>query len=49
MDYSNSLIRLIYSSKHASDFQLHEALIIENIANKKNPLIGVTGMLFCNS
>ena len=22
---------------------------VENIANKKNPLIGVTGMLFCNS
>ncbi len=49
MDYANNLIRLIYSSKHTSDFQLHEALVIENTANKKNPLIGVTGMLFCNS
>jgi len=49
MDYTNNLIRLIYSSKHTKDFQLQEALEIENIANKKNPLIGVTGMLFCNS
>ena len=49
MDYSNNLIRLIYSSKHSKNFQLHEALEIENIANKNNPLIGVTGMLFCNS
>ena len=49
MDYSNNLIRLIYSSKHTHNFELHEALEIENIANKNNPLIGVTGMLFCNS
>ena len=49
MDYSNNLIRLIYSSKHSKNFQLHEAIEIENIANKNNPLIGVTGMLFCNS
>ena len=49
MDYANDLIRLIYSSKHAGDFQFHEALEIENIANKNNPLIGITGMLFCNS
>ena len=49
MDYANSLIRLIYSSKHTGDFQLYEALKIENIANKNNPLLGITGMLFCNS
>ena len=49
MDYTNNLIRLIYSSKHTKNFQLQEALEIENIANKNNPLIGVTGMLFCNS
>ena len=46
MDYNNNLIRLIYSSKHSKDFQLHEAIEIENITNKNNPLIGVTGMLF---
>ena len=35
MDYTNNLIRLIYNGKHTKNFQLQEALEIENIANKK--------------
>lgn len=49
MDYDNNLIRLVYSSKHTDNFEFKDAIDIENCANRNNPIIGITGMLFCNS